>query len=370
MASQRRPGQHRKPKPRTAVRTAATVVTAAATMTGVMTFAGTASADPAQSFQQTKERVNRLHSDVIKATDAANGVEEQITKQQGTANQTQARITEEQTALNALRDQIGVLAANQYRSGGLPPSLSLALSGDPEGFLQKSQMMSQLDGQQAAKLKQIAAQARVLQQDRTEASAQLAELEKLRTELNKNKTEIQAKLAEAQRLLNTLTEQQKKEVLDSDEHVGNTGNAGNADTTRTGNDRSSRDKPDTPPPATNVPVSGRAAAAVAFAKSQIGKPYSPRAVGPDSYDCSGLTQASWKAANVSLTRTTWTQVNDGPRISKDALQPGDLVFYYPDNSHVGIYVGGGQIVHAPRPGKNVTYAPVGSMPFYAAVRPG
>ncbi|WP_331767468.1 NlpC/P60 family protein [Embleya sp. NBC_00896] len=363
MASQRRPGQHRKPKPRTAVRTAATVVTAAATMTGVMTFAGTASADPAQSFQQTKERVNQLHSDVIKATEAANGVEEQIEKQQGNANQTQARITEEQAVLNALRDQIGVLAANQYRSGGLPPSLSLALSGDPEGFLQKSQMMSQLDGRQAAKLKQIAAQARVLQQDRTEASSQLAELEKLRTELNKNKTDIQTKLAEAQRLLNTLDKKQQDDILNSDKHASGPGS-------RDDTDRSSRAKPDTPPPANDVPVSGRAAAAVAFAKAQIGKPYVPRGVGPDSYDCSGLTMASWKAANVKLTRTTLTQVNDGPRISKGALKPGDLVFYYPDNSHVGIFIGNGQIVHAPRPGKNVTIAPVDSMPFYAAVRPG
>ncbi|WP_424643676.1 NlpC/P60 family protein [Embleya sp. AB8] len=333
-----------------------------------MTFAGSASADPAQTFQQTKDRVNQLHSDVIKTTDAMNGVEEQITKQQGTANQTQARITEEQAALNALRDQIGVIAANQYRSGGLPPSLSLALSGDPEGFLQKSQMMSQLDGQQAAKLKAIAAQARVLQQDRTEASSQLAALEKLRTELNKNKTDVQAKLAEANRLLNTLTEQQKKDVLDSNEHTNNTTNT--TDTSSRTNDRSSRGKTDTPPPATNVPVSGRAQAAIAFATAQIGKPYVPRGVGPDSYDCSGLTQASWRAANVSLSRTTWDQVNDGPRISKDALQPGDLVFYYSDNSHVGIYIGNGQIIHAPRPGKNVTKAPVGEMPFYAAVRPG
>ncbi|MFJ8738756.1 NlpC/P60 family protein, partial [Embleya sp. NPDC127516] len=318
-------------------------------------------ADPAQSFQQTKERVNQLHSDVIKATDAANGVEEQITKQQGTANQTQARIAEEQAALNALRDQIGVLAANQYRSGGLPPSLSLALSGDPEGYLQKSQMMSQLDGQQAAKLKQIAAQARVLQQDRTEASSQLAELEKLRTELNKNKADIQAKLSEAQRLLNTLTEQQKKEVLDSDEHAG--------DTSRTP-DRSSRDKEKDTAPATNIPASGRAQAAISYALAQIGKPYVSGAEGPGSFDCSGLTQASWKAANVSLSRTTWTQINDGPKIAKSALQPGDLVFYYSDNRHVGMYIGNGQIVHAPRPGKTVTKAPLDSMPFLAAIRPG
>ncbi|WP_406283361.1 NlpC/P60 family protein [Embleya sp. NBC_00896] len=360
MASQRRPGQHRKPKPRTAVRTAATVVTAAATMTGVMTFAGTASADPAQSFQQTKERVNQLHSDVIKATDAANGVEEQIEKQQGTANQTQARITEEQTALNALRDQIGVLAANQYRTGGLPPEISLALSGDPEGYLQKAQMISQLDGQQAAKLRAIAAQARVLQQDRTEASAQLQELEKLRTELNKNKTDIQGKLAEAQRLLNTLDKKQQEAVLNSNEHEADSRS----------NDRSSRDKPADDAPTTNVPASGRAAAAVSFALKQIGKAYVSGAEGPSSYDCSGLTQASWKAAGVTLSRTTWTQIKDGPKVAKSALQPGDLVFFYSDNRHVGMYIGNGQIVHAPRPGKTVTKAPLDSMPFLDAIRPG
>nr|WP_237534487.1 C40 family peptidase [Streptomyces sp. SID3343] len=236
-------------------------------------------------------------------------------------------------------------------------------------------MISQLDDRQAAKLRQVAAQARVLQQDRTEASSQLAQLEKLRTELNKNKAEIQTKLAEAQRLLNTLTKKQQDEILASSEHVDTPADKATEPPARGETDRSSRSKTDTPPvtpeaPAKDVPASGRAAAAIAFAKAQIGKPYAPRGTGPGSYDCSGLTQASWKAANVNLSRTTWTQVNDGPRISKSALQPGDLVFFFADNSHVGIYIGGGQIVHAPRPGKNVTIAPVDSMSFYAAVRPG
>ena len=370
MASQRRPGQHRKPKPRTAVRTAATIVTAAATMTGVMTFAGTASADPGQSFEQVKERVNQLHKDVTQVTDKANGVEEQIEKQQGGANQTQARIAEEQRALNALRDQIGVLAADQYRSGGLPPTLSLALSGDPDGYLQQAQMMSQLDGQQAAKLRQIAAQARVLQQDRSEASGQLQELEKLRADLNANKAEIQRKLAEANKLLNTLSEAQRQAVLDSNEHEAEA-----EAEERASEDRSSRSKTETTTeeeddaPAANVPASGRAGAAISYAMAQIGKPYVSGAEGPSSFDCSGLTQSAWKAAGVRISRTTYTQINDGPRISKSQLQPGDLVFFA-GNSHVGLYIGGGKVVHAPRPGKTVTTMNVSSMPFYAAVRPG
>nr|WP_237534305.1 C40 family peptidase [Streptomyces sp. SID3343] len=227
-------------------------------------------------------------------------------------------------------------------------------------------MISQLDGRQAAKLRQVAAQARVLQQDRTEASSQLAELEKLRTELNKNKTEIQAKLAEAQRLLNTLNKKQQEEILASNEHDA-------SEDSRTP-PRSSRDKPAEKPeeetPTTNVPASERAGAAIAYARKQIGKPYVSGAEGPGSYDCSGLTQASWKAAGVKLTRTTWTQVNDGPRVSKANLQPGDLIFFYPGNTHVGLYIGGGKMIHAPRPGKTVEESSISTMPFYAAIRPG
>ncbi|MGW1998342.1 NlpC/P60 family protein [Embleya sp. NPDC001921] len=360
MASKRRPGQHRKPKPRSAVRTAATVVTAAATMTGVIAFSGAAHADPAPRLQEVKEQVDKLHSDVVKATDIANGVEEQIEKQQIAVNRTQDRVAEEQAALNTLRDQIGLLAADVYRSGGLPPELSLALSGDPEGFLQKAQMLAHLDGRQAAQLREVATRARVLQQDRTEASTQLAELERLRTELNRNKTEIQTKLAEAQRLLNTLNAKQRQEVLTSDEHA--------QDDSRT-SPRGSGDK--TEKPTTTVPVSGRAGLAIEFAREQLGKSYVSGAEGPDSYDCSGLTQASWAAAGVKLSRTTYTQIKDGPKITSiDQLKEGDLIFFYPDNRHVGLYIGNDMMIHAPRPGVKVKVESIRTMPFLAGVRPG
>ncbi|GCD96958.1 C40 family peptidase [Embleya hyalina] len=360
MASQRRSGQHRKPKPPSAVRTAATVVTAAAAMTGVVAFSGAAYADPAPSLQQVKEEVNRLHGEVVKATDAANGVEEQVKSRQVTVDRTQARITDEQAALNTLRDEIGVLAADAYRGGGLPPALSLALSGDPEGYLQKAQLMAQLDERQVARLREIATRARVLRQDRADASSQLAELEKLRTELTTGRAEIQRKLGEAQRLLNTLTRKQQEEILASDEH-------GATDVARD-TPHGSRDKPTTP--SADVPVSGRAGKAIEFAREQIGKPYVSGAEGPDSYDCSGLTQASWAAAGVKLSRTTYTQIKDGPGVEKGALLPGDLVFFYPDNRHVGLYIGNRQIIHAPRPGVAVKIDPVDSMPFLKAIRPG
>uniref|UniRef100_UPI001A9FDA7C C40 family peptidase n=1 Tax=Streptomyces sp. YIM 98790 TaxID=2689077 RepID=UPI001A9FDA7C len=115
--------------------------------------------------------------------------------------------------------------------------------------------------------------------------------------------------------------------------------------------------------------SGRAAAALAFARAQLGKPYGWGATGPDAYDCSGLVQAAWAAAGVALPRTSYRQVGAGTRVRHDELLPGDLVFYYSGLSHVALYAGDGRIVHAPRPGAPVRYAPVDSMPFSAATRP-
>ncbi|RMI29579.1 C40 family peptidase, partial [Streptomyces triticirhizae] len=113
----------------------------------------------------------------------------------------------------------------------------------------------------------------------------------------------------------------------------------------------------------------RAAAAVGFALAQLGKPYGWGSTGPDSFDCSGLTLASWGAAGVSLPRTSYAQATAGPRVSRSQLAPGDLVFYYPDNSHVALYIGNGQIVHAARSGTPVRLADVDSMPFNGATRP-
>ncbi|MEU3072499.1 C40 family peptidase, partial [Streptomyces laurentii] len=102
---------------------------------------------------------------------------------------------------------------------------------------------------------------------------------------------------------------------------------------------------------------------------QIGKPYVWGATGPSSYDCSGLTQAAWRAAGVTLPRTTWDQVKVGTRVATADLQPGDLVFFYDDISHVGIYIGGGKMIHAPKPGAYVREESIYYMPIYGSVRP-
>ncbi|WP_436771534.1 C40 family peptidase [Yinghuangia sp. YIM S09857] len=121
--------------------------------------------------------------------------------------------------------------------------------------------------------------------------------------------------------------------------------------------------------AVTAPSSGKAATAIAFAKAQLGKPYVYGAAGPNAYDCSGLVQAAWKAAGVSLPRVTNAQFANGNKVSISNLQPGDLVFYYSGISHVGMYLGDGKIIHAPNSRSVVKIVDVDSMPIAGATRP-
>lgn len=123
-------------------------------------------------------------------------------------------------------------------------------------------------------------------------------------------------------------------------------------------------------PAEDGPVSEGAEAAIAFAEAQVGEPYVWGATGPGTWDCTGLTQAAWRAAGVEIPRVTWDQVTAGTSVPVDELRPGDLVFFFDDISHVGLYTGGGHMIHAPRPGAFVRSESICTMPIHSAIRPG
>jgi peptidoglycan DL-endopeptidase CwlO len=117
-------------------------------------------------------------------------------------------------------------------------------------------------------------------------------------------------------------------------------------------------------------ASGGAGAAIAFARSQLGKPYVYAAAGPDSYDCSGLTMRAWQAGGVSMPHYSGAQYDMFPHVPLDALQPGDLVFWGPGGSnHVAMYTGGGNVIYAPQTGSFVKEGPIYGNPVGAA-RPG
>lgn len=134
-------------------------------------------------------------------------------------------------------------------------------------------------------------------------------------------------------------------------------------------------QPPTPPaPAPPAPgpgpaVSSGAAAAVAFARAQLGKPYAFATSGPNTFDCSGLTMAAWAAGGVRMPHYSGSQATMFARVSYAQLQPGDIVVFYADLHHVGIYIGGGMMIHAPQTGDVVKISPAWRTTFQWGVRP-
>ncbi|RKN46832.1 NlpC/P60 family protein [Streptomyces hoynatensis] len=343
-------GAHRKrsrPSPITGpvLRTAAATLSLASLPFG----ADAALAEPAPAaadFAEVRDRVDALHHEAEEATErynaateAAAGAEARLERLQDLA----ARRTEE---LNAARDSLGARARAEYRLAGLPPSVQLALSSSPDDFLERAAVLDRAGDREAGTVREVRRQLRDLDQLRAEAGEQADALAGAREEAREERERVTERLAEAEQLLGTLTSAQRARVL---------GTAGAPAAAR--------------PEAPVAAPGPRAAAAVAFAYAQLGKPYGWGATGPDAYDCSGLTQAAWSSAGVALPRTSYRQVGAGTRVSRAELAPGDLVFYYSGYSHVALYVGGGQIIHASRPGAPVRVAPVDSMPFAAATRP-
>jgi cell wall-associated NlpC family hydrolase len=124
------------------------------------------------------------------------------------------------------------------------------------------------------------------------------------------------------------------------------------------------------PPVSDEESTRRGETALNFAIDQLGKPYRYGGSGPDAYDCSGLVQKAWQAAGVWIPRTTQLQAQFGAPVPLDQVRDGDLVIFYADNSHVGIYAGDGKVIVAPHRGAVIKYTNMYSMPISTVRRPG
>ncbi|OIK03352.1 C40 family peptidase [Streptomyces monashensis] len=340
---------HRRPKQQSRARV--TVLTTAAAAAVVLS-ANAANAAPSQklSKDQVKAKVDDLYSKAEQASEKYDGAKEKQQKLQKEISTIQDNVARGQQDLNKLRDSLGSLATSQYRSGGIDPSVQLFLSSNPDNFLDKASTLDQLSAQQVDALKKIQDKQRELAQERAEASEKLKDLSATRAQLEQNKNDVQAKLADAQKLLNTLTAKEKQQLAEQQQRA----------------DRSASSRVDL---GNSTPASGLAGAAFAAAQSQIGKPYVYGATGTASYDCSGLTSWAYAQAGASIPRTSQEQATIGTRISSvNDLQVGDLVFFYGDIHHVGLYAGNGEVLHAPHTGAVVRYESMADMPFEFGVR--
>ncbi|MGW2815185.1 NlpC/P60 family protein [Streptomyces sp. NPDC001415] len=349
MAAHRKPKQH--PLTGPAARTAATLALASAATATL--FEGSGHAEPKLTPAQVKAKVDQLYHDAEVATEAYDGTKEKADATERSLNELRDEAARKTQRLNTARNALGSLAAAQYRSGSVAPELQLILSSDPKRYLDDAAMAERAGDRTATAVSGVQKQLAELDRLHTAADGKLTELRGQQSTLRKQKSDIQSKITSAEALLAQLTAPERAAYDEPAAAPAATRASRSADAPR-------------------APIAApteRAAAAVSFAYGALGKPYVWGATGPSSFDCSGLTQAAWKAAGVGLPRTTYTQINAGSRVARSQLAPGDLVFFYSGISHVGLYIGGGQMIHAPHPGAPVRIAPIDEMPFAGAVRP-
>ncbi|GGW14623.1 glycoside hydrolase [Streptomyces capoamus] len=315
----------------------------------------TPTAVPDKDLEKVREKLDRLYHDAAVATDAYNAAEEKTKKQSAEIVALAKKIVEGRRKLERLKDQAGAAARDQYRTGGLSSSAQFLLSDDPGQFLDDAGRV--LQGQRAARslMAEKTRTQRDLQRYADDAADRWQQLDANRKAKAAAKKKIEKQIDAAEKLQSRLEKKQKERLARLEQEAAQKAQTAWLDT------------------GVLADVHGKASAqgekAVQYATQQLGKPYVWGAEGPDAFDCSGLTSQAWAAAGHPVPRTSQEQWKQLRHVDVEDMRPGDLVIYFSDASHVGMYIGDGTIIHAPRPGRTVTTAGAGTMPILGVVRP-
>ncbi|KOU64067.1 glycoside hydrolase [Streptomyces sp. MMG1533] len=383
---------HRKSRPSgTRVAGLRTPALATAALTSVALLSQTAnaapSADDKPSLEEVEKKVDDLYRQAESATDKYNAAQEKTAKQRTRVDTLLDDVAKRTQKLNEAREELGTFAAAQYRTGASAPDTATFLLADsPQDYFDQTQLMGRMTNRQKGAVDDYVAEQSATMKKRQEATQSLETLTESQGDLKTAKATVQKKLADARALLSQLTAEEKARLAAIEKKKQEEAAAKAAELARqqaaeqkaqeeaaaAQQEASSGTSSSSSSTATDSSYATKAEKALAFARAQIGKPYVWGATGPESYDCSGLTQAAWKAAGVDIPRVTYDQVNAGTTVSLSAAQPGDLVFFYDDISHVGIYIGNGMMIHAPKPGAYVREESIfydGESSIYSVVRP-
>ncbi|WP_030339145.1 C40 family peptidase, partial [Streptomyces sp. NRRL S-1022] len=315
-----------------------------------------AAPEPQRSVAELLTDLQQLYRHTEQATETYNATTEQLERQRAEVARLDGELARARLALQDSRTDAGRLARQQYQnSGGLGPYVRLLLAPDPQHALDEGHVIGELARARARTVGRLAAA-----EKRKDALARAAR-KALDTQLTlaaRQKTQrddVHSRLAGVERLLAGLTPQQLAAIARLEQQ-------GAAEAQRTLATAGAL-------PADRA-ASPEGERAVHYALDQIGKPYAWGARGPRAYDCSGLTSDAWSHAGTPIPRTSQEQWERLQRVPLKELRPGDLVVYFPEATHVAMYVGGGKVVQAPRPGGKVTVSPIAGRPILGAVRPG
>ncbi|SFP34082.1 Cell wall-associated hydrolase, NlpC family [Geodermatophilus dictyosporus] len=337
---------------------------------------GTAAADPeqadtaAQATQLAAEAGHRL--EVV--TEQVNEAREVLTQQQAAVEEADRAAADARSQLDALDGRLREVARSAYTAGDSMAELDLLMTSDSaEDFVSSLATLDQIAGHTTdvlAEVGEVAAAARQAQADaeQAEAAAQQS-LDELSTQEDRLQDDIAAYQEQVAAL--TAAEQEAAAAAQralAAQQTGSVGESGPAAAVPAGAAPADAEPAPAPAPAAPAPApapagggSGAAQSAVQTALAQVGDAYVWGAGGPDAFDCSGLTQYAYAAAGISLPHSSRMQSQMGTAVSRAELRPGDLVFYYSPVSHVSLYIGNGQMVHASTSGQPVKVVSVDSM---------
>ncbi len=316
---------------------------------GLALFATGAGAAPQPSVNQVQTRINQLTSQFDKVSEQFDQASQQLSAAQSRLSQVRVRLNNANSQFQTAQASMAQTAAAAFEDTGATSVAGVLTSGDPSVVLQQGSLLMELSGNRNAQTKQLLTDASQLASVEQEMQRTESGIAGLKHQLAAHKSSL-GKLIDTQKAtLASLTVPQQQTV-----QTNSIGSGGTTSSTYTGT------------------TSTQAGKAVAFAYAQLGKPYQWGATGPGSFDCSGLVQAAWAAAGISIPRTTYSQWAALPHIASSAIQPGDLL-YYDGEGHVAMYVGGGYIIDAPQTGMDIQKIPMNNSwyasNFDGAVRP-
>ncbi len=361
-------------------------------MTGLLaagalaTFAGSAGAAPQPTVGQVQARLKQLNS-------RAENLDQQFAQaQQDLASASQRlKLVNHQASrylarYRSMRAEIARIAATAYMNGQMTSVAALLTSGDAQQALDQSSILLQLSSSNSAEMSQFLSAARQLTGAQQAARRARTAIVELRNKLASQKKSLGKLIGQQKALLAQLTPAQQQATGPGTSTGtgtggggtgtggGGTGTGGGGTGTGGGGTGAGGGGTGTGGGGTTTykgPTGTQAGKAVAFAYAQLGKPYVWGATGPGSYDCSGLTMASWAAAGVSIPRTSYSQWAGLPHVPTSQLQPGDILVFN-GVGHVAIYVGGGYLIDAPHSGAVVEKVALSgwySQSLIGAVRP-
>jgi peptidoglycan DL-endopeptidase CwlO len=388
------------PSPRRALRPLVKILSAtgAALVAAALLPAVASQAAQPTTIAQAQAQIDALDNQAEVASEQYNGAQDSLTQALQTASAATAAAGRAHSEVVTEQGKVGALAAESYESGGLSQGLAIILNTtDPSQAMTRVSMLQQLSTSQSSLLAAAQSADQVYQQSLATASQATATAQTLAADLVQKQAQINAALAQSKQVLAKLTAAQRaqlaaaqkaKEAADQAKAqialaAYNKAQAAQAATARATASRTAAARAATAAAAAAANKtliktvalpqspggSSVAQRAVAAAMTRLGDRYVFGATGPSRFDCSGLVQWAYRQAGISTTHYTGTLYNDYRHIPESQLKPGDLVFFYRDHHHVGIYIGNGLMINAPHTGDVVRIASIAAHGYYSgAVR--